>query len=85
MEEETVVTPQPGEEFMSLFDYLGKPAGAQLGREVHAKAKEQKEKMKSKPVSMPNYTGKVMMYRKSFLDKYFHPTSTPTSSDDLPF
>jgi hypothetical protein len=86
-------TPQTQEEFMSLFDYLGRAAGTELGKEVHTEAKKQNVPMQTKDVSTPNYTGKVMMYPKNFLDKYFSTASTTNSEapinssspDDLPF
>jgi hypothetical protein len=65
------------EQYLSLFDYLRKPAGPDLGKAVAEHAKQLNIKPKSKDVSNPKYTGKVLMYPKSFLDGYFRP--------DLPF
>ena len=59
------------EETMSLYDYLGKPAGKELGYLVNEYAKSNKIPISMKEVSNPKYKGKVMMYPKSFLDQYF--------------
>lgn len=56
---------------LSLYDYLGKAAGADLGRQVYQVANSQKIKVTEKHVSNPAYSGKVLMYPKSFLDSYF--------------
>lgn len=60
------------ENFISLYDFLGKPAGGQLGKEVFEKAKELKEKTYTRDVSNRKYTGKVMLYRREFLNSYFN-------------
>jgi hypothetical protein len=65
------------EQYQSLFDYLKRPAGPDLGKAVAESAKQLKVRPKSKEVSNPKYTGTVLMYPKSFLDSYFRP--------DLPF
>jgi len=56
---------------ISLFDYLGYPAGNELGSQVAAYAKLRKVKTSVRYVSNPKYTGNVMMYEKQFLDEYF--------------
>jgi hypothetical protein len=74
------------EQYQSLFDYLRKPAGTDLGKLVFTEAKKQNIKIQHKDVSNPNYTGKVMVYPTSFLENYFNPQPTqPNVSDDLPF
>lgn len=55
----------------SLFDYLGRAAGAELGGQVYATAKRLKEAVESRIVETKNYTGQVMVYRKAFLEEYF--------------
>jgi len=74
----------------SLYEYLGKPAGAELGKEVATEAKKQNIKFEFKEVETQNFKGKVMMYPTDFLDSYFRPLreEAPKSSkfeDDLPF
>jgi len=59
------------EKLLSLFDYLGYPAGNQLGEQVAAYAKIRKTKCSTRHVSNPSYTGSVMLYTKAFLDEYF--------------
>lgn len=56
---------------MSLYEYLGKAAGKELGKEVCEIAIKLKETIKEKEISNPKYTGKVHLYRREFLDLYF--------------
>ena len=57
--------------YMSLFDFLGKPAGGELGLEVCKEAMRQNIKMEHREVSTKNYTGKVVIYPEEFLKEYF--------------
>ena len=66
---------------LSLYDYLGKAAGRDLGNQVYKAASAQKIKVTEKHVSNPVYSGKILMYPKSFLDSYFEVEQV----DDLPF
>jgi len=59
------------EKLLSLFDYLGYPAGNQLGEQVAAYAKIRKTKCSTRHVTTKTYTGPVMLYTKEFLDEYF--------------
>ncbi len=64
-------------EMMSLFDFLGHAAGASLGAAVYGVANRTKEKVETRIVETKTYKGKVMLYRKVFLDEYFKkPTVT---------
>lgn len=56
---------------MSLYEYLGKAAGQELGKAVADTAMKLQETIKQQDVSNPKYTGKVMLYRREFLDEYF--------------
>ena len=56
---------------MSLFDYLGRPAGSELGQRVAAAAARNKVKYETRHVSTSTYTGDVMLYPKNFLDQFF--------------
>jgi hypothetical protein len=56
---------------MSLYDYLGRAAGEELGKQVADAAVKLKETIKEREVSNPKYTGKVKLYRREFLDEYF--------------
>lgn len=56
---------------LSLFDYLGHPAGNKLGEQVAAYAKIRKTKCSTRYVSTKTYSGPVMLYTKEFLDEYF--------------
>ena len=59
-------------EMMSLYDFLGRAAGGDLGKQVAEAATKAKVGFELKEVSNPKYTGKVMMYPKEFLTKYFN-------------
>jgi hypothetical protein len=56
---------------LSLYDYLGKAAGSELGKQVAEYAKIKNTKIGIREVANPRYTGKVMLYEKSFLDDFF--------------
>jgi hypothetical protein len=56
---------------VSLFDYLGKAAGAELGKHVADFAITKKAKIETREVSNPRYTGKVMLYERTLLDEFF--------------
>ena len=63
---------------LSLYDYLGRAAGAELGREVMnaALAYPKFIKVELREVSNPAYTGKVMLYPQWFLEEYFSSVSS---------
>ena len=56
---------------LSLFDYLGYPAGSKLGKEVATVASSKKVKHETRFVENPKYTGDVMLYPETFLKEYF--------------
>jgi hypothetical protein len=68
-------------EMMSLYDFLGRAAGGELGKQVAEAAAKAKVGFEIKEVSNPKYKGSIMMYPKYFLDQYFNGDQT----DDLPF
>jgi hypothetical protein len=72
---------------MSLYDYLGKAAGPELGKEVCEVAVKLKETIQEREVSNPKYTGKIKLYRREFLDTYFGNIvyEDEKVEDDLPF
>jgi len=80
-------------EMLSLYDYLNRAAGAELGKKVAEEAFKQGVRIESKEIQNPTYEGKILMYPKQFLDSYFNPPApkpdTPKRPepkvDDLPF
>lgn len=56
---------------MSLYDYLGKAAGQELGAKVNAYAREKNVVSKQRSISNPRYKGTVHLYPVEFLDEYF--------------
>jgi len=77
------------QKMLSLYDYLNKPAGKELGGEVMKASKAHATfiKIETKTVDNPAYKGKVCLYPKWFLDEYFNEKTTPSTvtEDDLPF
>ena len=67
-------------EMMSLYDYLGRPAGSELGKQVAAAAMENFVKMETRHVSTKTYTGKIVLYPKNFLDNFFGGVSEGTNN-----
>ena len=64
-------------EFLSIFEYFGgKTPPYKTGEQVYKAAISEGVVIKSKEVSTASYTGKVMLYERSFLDKYFENTTT---------
>jgi hypothetical protein len=56
---------------MSLFDYLGRPAGGELGKQVYTTAHQLKVPVETRRVETKKYTGDVMLYPETFLKEYF--------------
>ena len=59
-------------EMVSLYDYLKKPAGPELGKQVAFAAANDKIKIDTKYVSNPKYKGDILMYPKVWLNEYFN-------------
>ena len=61
------------DQMMSLFDYLGRPAGDALGQQVAQAAAKHTPKVKfgTRYVETKTYKGDVMLYPKWFLTEYF--------------
>ena len=58
-------------EMVSLYDYLGRAAGPDLGKQVATAAAKAGVKSEIREVSNVKYTGPIMLYPRSFLDLYF--------------
>ena len=57
------------EEMLSLYDYLGKAAGRELGKDVFTAATAKKVVTTIKQVSNPLYKGKIVRYPESFVNE----------------
>ena len=55
----------------SLYDYLGRAAGPDLGQDVATAARKAGVKGEIREVSNPKYRGPVMLWPTAFLDLYF--------------
>jgi len=62
-------------EMMSLYDYLGRAAGPDLGKTVATAAARKKVKFQTRYVNQGGYKGDVMLYPKWFLDEFFGGTN----------
>jgi hypothetical protein len=71
-------------EYLSLYDYLGKAAGNELGKEVAAAATEHGIRLETREVDNPKYTGIVYLYPKDFLDFHFRDPESHQIEDALP-
>ena len=74
--------------YKSLYEYLGRAAGPELGQQVYAAAEAKGVRADSHEVSNPKYTGIILKYPVSFLDEYFkkpNQTVQEILDDDLPF
>lgn len=73
----------------SLYEYLGRAAGSELGKQVAEAATRARVKIDSHFVETPKYTGQILKYPVSFLDSYFRSTieltAKDTEDDNLPF
>ena len=60
-------------EQISIFDFLGKAGGSELGMAVYAEFKNKypEEKIGSRHVSNAKYTGNIDLYPRWFLNEYF--------------
>ena len=56
---------------MSLYDYLGRAAGPELGQQVAQAAAKAKVKSEIREVNHVGYRGPIMLYPKAFLDNFF--------------
>lgn len=80
-------------EYYSLYEYLGKAAGKELGREVNAASSRTKQPFVKQYVEQGGYKGEVFCYTRKFLDEYFYALENnepfnkypEPEDDDLPF
>ena len=74
---------EKNQEFLSLYDYLNRPAGKELGKQVAAEAKATNQPVRTRKVETRTYKGEVLLYTREFLDKYFIKVNAQT--DNLSF
>jgi hypothetical protein len=55
----------------SLFDYLGRAAGPELGKQVYQAAQKLGIPVETRYIATHTYTGNVMLYPEEFLNLYF--------------
>ena len=58
-------------EFVSAYDYLGRPTGKEEGLKLYKKAVELGLTIKEKDIEIKTYKGKIKMYPLLFLEIYF--------------
>lgn len=67
------VTPPPSlKKYVSLFEFLQKPAGEKLGMEVSIFARNIGVPIKHRDITNPKFSGKVILYPYGFLMLYFN-------------
>jgi len=59
------------QQLISLYDYLGCPAGPELGRQVADVAIKLKRQVSSRNITNTRYKGIVHLYDRKFLKEYF--------------
>ena len=70
---------------ISLYDYLGRAAGPELGKRVASAAAAKNIPFSSRYVETKSYTGEILLYPKSFLDEYFGGGSSNGNNKQLIF
>ncbi len=71
------------DKMMSLFEYLGKPAGNDLGKKVYLAARAKNINYSQREVSTKTYQGMVMLYPESFLSEYFKSEADKHKASEL--
>jgi hypothetical protein len=61
------------DEYLSLYEYLGRAAGSKLGAEIKKIAVENGVSTQMKDVPHSGFEGQVLTYPKSFLELTFRP------------
>ena len=56
---------------ISLYDFTGKAAGRELGKQAAEAAASMGIKIETKSVTNPKYSGTICMYPEAFLALYF--------------
>ena len=64
-------------QYLSLYEFLGKAAGKELGAKVNLKSKELDIIVHYKKISNKEYTGLISLYPKYFLEQYFKENKQP--------
>jgi hypothetical protein len=64
------------EEFLSLYDFLGRAAGKDLGAQVYVAAERGNIPYMERSISNYKFKGMVKLYPKSFLVGYFSDDSS---------
>lgn len=74
-----MIEEQHQSDWISLYDYLGKPAGGELGMRVYKRYKEEYPhyEPKVRQVSNRGYKGTVRLYPREWLDRYFQQYDRP--------
>lgn len=70
---------------MSLYDYLGRAAGGELGKKVAKEATIREIKLETREIANKAYKGIVYLYPEWFLKEYFNKGFKMADGDELPF
>lgn len=79
-----VATTGPPNEMVSIYEYIGnKTPEKGIGDKVYKKAKQVDAKIGNKEVSTTNYTGKILLYERVFLDMYYNAVVGNTNTEPV--
>jgi hypothetical protein len=68
-------------EMMSLYDFLGRAAGKELGSEVSKCAYQLNQHIEFREIKNSKYQGKVLLYERKFLEYYFNINVSHTNNN----
>ena len=74
-------SPYYKERLISLYTFLKRAAGPELGKQVYQEAVSQDIPFGEKHITNPRYTGRVLIYPISWLEKYFGQKYIKTERD----
>ena len=79
-----VLTTGPPNEMLSIFEYIGNRTPEKgIGDKVYKKAKQVGAKFETKAIETRNYTGKIMLYERVFLDMYYNAVVGNTNTEPV--
>ena len=74
----------PPNEMLSIFEYIGNRTPEKgIGDKVYKKAKQVGAKFETKAIETRNYTGKIMLYERVFLDMYYNAVVGNTNTEPV--
>jgi hypothetical protein len=72
IEKQNNIITDPSTDMLSVYEYFGGTPPHGMGEKIYRYAKDIGAKTDTHDVATPRYTGKIMMYERSFLDTCGH-------------